>query len=402
MTRLALSILLCFAIAFTALTSVASAARHCPFCAAVSQTFTEEIETMDAVVIGELIKLPPKAKPGESSAEREAPKATFKIVEIVKGESLLRGAEKAGDVAKVQTIETIYFGDGKLGKPFLIMGVDPPKLMWSTPLQLTSRSRKYIPQLLALPKEGGARLEFFQKHLEDEDEMLARDAYDEFAKAPYPAVIALKSKMDHDRLVGWIQDPDIPASRRRLYLTMLGVCGTEKDLPMLEQLLKSEDRKKKAGLDAMIGCYLTLKGAEGLPLIEDLFLKNEKAEYADTYAAIMALRFHGSETDIIPRKRILQALRHMLDRPQLADLVIPDLARWKDWDSMPRLVQLFKDADDKSSWVRVPVINYLRACPMPESDEHIKELEKIDPAAVKRANTFFPFGGAAARPPAKS
>lgn len=390
MTRLAVSLCLLLALVCLSTTSTLSA---CPFCAAVSQTFTEEIDSMDAVVIGELVKLPPKADPDEDVANREAPKATFKIVQVVKGDTFLKGME---------TVQTIYFGDGKLGQPFLIMGVDPPKLMWSTPLQITARARKYIPQLLALPKEGPQRLEFFQQYLEDEDEMLARDAYDEFAKAPYPEVIALKEKMDHERLVYWIQDQDVPASRRRLYLTMLGVCGTEQDLPMLESMLKSEDRKAKAGLDAMIGCYLTLKGSEGMPLVEELFLKNDKAEYADTYAAIMALRFHGSETEVIPRKRLLQGLRFMLDRPQLADLVIPDLARWEDWDSMPRLVQLFKEADEKSSWVRVPVINYLRACPNPEAEKYITELEKIDPDAVKRANTFFPFGGAGGGKPAKS
>ena len=113
---------------------------------------------------------------------------------------------------------------------------------------------------------------------------------------------------------------------------------------------------------------------------------------ADTYAAIMALRFHGSETDVIPRERILQGLRHMLSRPRLADLVIPDLARWEDWSVMNQLVELFKDADEKTSWVRVPVINYLRACPDPVAKKHIALLEKIDPTAVKRANTFFAFG----------
>lgn len=400
MTRPALSFAILLALLCAAVTSNASA---CPFCAAVSQTFTEEIDSMDAVVVAELIKLPPKAKPTEDVTGREAPKATFKIVQIIKGEKFLKTRGSNGDVAKKETtIQTIYFGDGKLGKSFLIMGVDPPKLMWSTPLQITARARKYIPQLLGLPESGVNRLEFFQQHLEDEDEMLARDAYDEFAKAPYPDVIALKPKMDHKRINGWIQDQDIPASRRRLYLTMLGVCGSEKDLPMLEKMLRSEDRKTKAGLDAMIGCYLTLKGSAGMPLIEELFLKNEDAEYADTYAAIMALRFHGSETEVIPRKRILQGLRHMLDRPQLADLVIPDLARWQDWESMPKLVKLFKEADEKSSWVRVPVINYLRACPKPEAAKRIAELEKIDPAAVKRANTFFPFGGAGAGKPAKS
>jgi hypothetical protein len=208
--------------------------------------------------------------------------------------------------------------------------------------------------------------------------------------------------MRHDQLVDWIKDPDVPASRRRLYLTMLGICGGPKDVELLEKMLVSDDRKAKAGLDALIACYLTLKGPAGLELVEDLYLKNSASEYADTYAAIMAIRFHGSESTIIPKERLVQSLRFMLDRPQLADLVIPDLARWEDWGCMDKMVELFKTADEKSTWVRVPVINYLRACPKPEAKKHIEELEKVDPAAVKRANTFFPFGGSPAPAPAKN
>jgi hypothetical protein len=365
----------------------AGLAAACPFCSAVSQTFSEEMATMDAVVVAELVEPPPPARSDDPG--KELPKAKFKVAKVVKGESLVKPD---------QMIETIYFGEAPKGKPFLIMGVDPQNLMWSTPLLLSERAREYIPRLLTLPKEGAQRLEFFQEYLEDSDELLARDAYDEFAKAPYSAVIELKPKMKHDQLVAWIQNPDVPASRRRLYLTMLGVCGTSDDVSMLAQMLRSDDRKAKAGLDALIACYLTLQGPAGMELVEDLYLKNEKAEYADTYAAIMAIRFHGSETNVIPQERLVQSLRYMLDRPQLADLVIPDLARWEDWDVMPKMVELFKTADEKSSWVRVPVINYLRACPKPEAKEAIASLEKIDPAAVKRANTFFPFGGGAPVP----
>ena len=57
---------------------------------------------------------------------------------------------------------------------------------------------------------------------------------------------------------------------------------------------------------------------------------------------------------------------------------------------LEKLVSLFKNSDDKTSWVRVPVINYLRRCPLPEAKVHLKELEKLDPEAVKRANSFFP------------
>jgi hypothetical protein len=77
----------------------------------------------------------------------------------------------------------------------------------------------------------------------------------------------------------------------------------------------------------------------------------------------------------------------------LSDLVIPDLARWEDWESMDKLVRLFKDADEESSWVRVPVINFLRACPRPEAKAHLEELAKLDPESMQRANSFFPLGG---------
>jgi hypothetical protein len=181
---------------------------------------------------------------------------------------------------------------------------------------------------------------------------------------------------------------------------MLGVCGGKQDLPMLEELITSQDRQTRGALDALVAAYLTLKGPDGMPLVEELFLENKDAEYTDTYATIMALRFHGTEEKIIPRERLLAGIRLMLDRPQLADLVIPDLARWEDWSVMDRLVELFKTSNDESSWVRVPVINYLRACPRPEAKARLDELAKLDPETVKRANSFFPFAAAGAAPAA--
>ena len=45
------------------------------------------------------------------------------------------------------------------------------------------------------------------------------------------------------------------------------------------------------------------------------------------------------------------------------------------------------------------MVNYLRACPLPRAKELLKECEKIDPAAVKRANSFFPTTPATAPAP---
>jgi len=202
----------------------------------------------------------------------EVPRAKFRIVEIVKGQSIL---------SRKPMIETVYFGDAKQGKKFLITGVGPENLQWSTPLSLTDRAQAYILKLGKIAKAGSERLEFFQEYLEDQDDLLARDSYDEFAKAPYEAVHALKPKMMHDQLISWIKDANVPTSRRRLYFTMLGVCGTKGDVATLETYVKSSDRREKAGLDALIACYLMLNGPDGVPLVEDLYLKNRNAEYGD-------------------------------------------------------------------------------------------------------------------------
>ena len=348
-------------------------------------TFCEEIGQTDVAVIAKLVQVPPQSSdPSQNTTATIAP-AQFQIVEVLKGEEL---------VGKKKNFETLYFGAEPIGKEFLVTAInEKSKLAWATPIAVTPAVAPYIKAALTLPKEGADRLVYFQDFLEGNDEMLARDAYDEFGKAPYKDVLTLKDRMKHDQLIEWIKDPKISASHRRLYLTMLGVCGNSKDAEMLEEMLKDDSPAGKPGLDALAAAYLTLKGPDGVALIEDRFLKNKDAEYTETYAAIMAIRFHGQEEQIVPKKRLVEALRHMLDRPQLADLVIPDLARWQDWGSMDKLVQLFKESSDDTGWVRVPVINFLKACPLPEAKKQLAELAKIDPESVKRADSFFPLGG---------
>ena len=327
---------------------------------------------MDAVVIGSSLQ-------DASGRDAETGKVRMKVEKVLKGGDLVQ----AGD-----EIEAIYYGDGTVGRRFMLSGVDPPQMQWSC-LPVTPRSEAYVARITELPDDDLERLRFYYRHLQDGEAMLARDAYDEFAVAPYDSVKKLAPEMNHEQLVKWIRDPEMPTDRRRLYLTMLGVCGDEKDLPMLEEMLRSTTKSSRGGLDAMIACYLTLAGEKGLPLINELFLANNKAPYADTYQAIMAVRFHGTEGGVIPRSALVESLHHVLDRKDLADLVIPDLARWNDWSQIDRLVELFINADPDNNWVRVPVVNYLRACPEERAKAALKKVEEVDPESVRRANTFF-------------
>lgn len=348
-------------------------ASACPFCNAVSQTLRQEMAAMDAVVI---------ASATQSSLTRNADtgEVSMKIEAILKGDAFVTvGAE----------VNAIYYGEVSIGRRFMLSGVDPPNMQWSC-LPVNQRSEAYVKKVAELADaEPLDRLRFYYPFLQDEESMLARDAYDEFAVTPYEVVKSLAPEMNHDQLVEWIKDPETSTDRKRLFLTMLGVCGDAKDLPFLEEMLRSTQKSTRGGLDALIACYLTLAGEQGLPLVDELFLNNNDAAYADTYAAIMAVRFHGTEGDVIQRSALVESLHHVLGRKDLADLVIPDLARWSDWSQIDRLTELFISADPENNWIRVPVVNYLRACPLPEAEVALEKLSEVDPESVKRANTFF-------------
>jgi hypothetical protein len=363
---------------FAAAALSSSPSQACPFCNAVSQTLRQEMEAMDAVVIGQSI---------ESDAVRDKASGDVRMRVL----HMLKGGDDRKEGALVKNgdeVTAVYYGEVAEGRTFMLSGVDPPNLLWSC-LPLSEKAETYVKKIPTLSQDPIERLKFFYPYLQDEDPMLSRDSYDEFAITPYEDIKKLKPDLNHDELVQWLDDPELPTDRKRLYLTLLGVVGDKNDLPRLEQMLRSTQKSTQGGLDATIGCYLTLAGEEGLPLINELFMSNLKAPYADTYAAIMAIRFHGTEGDVIARSALTESLHPVLDRPDLADLVIPDLARWKDWSLVERMVKLFTDSDPENNWVRVPVVNYLRACPLPEAEAALDKLKQIDPESVRRANTFF-------------
>src|SRR4051794_16021923 len=392
----------------------------CPFCSVETQTLSEETRGADAVVLAKLVK---EAPASANAADPNSGTATFQIVEVLRGQESLTGTKEIG---------VVFFGDTSREKTYLVNGIGKEKIDWTTPLPLSAAAADYVKRLPTVPQNGADRLVFFQDYLEHTDPLLAQDSYDEFARAPYSELRDLKSRMKHDRVVKWVQDPEVSPSRRRLYLTMLGICGSKADVPMLEAMIASdfetmkpaieqmsrtalmmggpiglpvwidavqqEERRKKLGLDALVACYLILRGPDGLELVENRFLKNPHAEYTHIYSTIMALRFHGDEnTGVLPKERLLASMRLLLNNQDFADQVILDLSRWEDWSVLDRIVEMFKTSDSKG-YVRQPVVSYLTVASEQPGDVGTRakaamaELEKIDPETVKTARSLMAFG----------
>src|SRR4051794_7570307 len=409
-----------FVLAASAIGLAAAITVACPFCNVETQTLSEETRGADAVVLAKLLK---EAPASANAADPNSGTATFQIVEVLQGQEALKGTKEIG---------VVFFGDASREKTYLVNGIGKEKIDWTTPLPLSAAAVDYVKHLPTVPQNGADRLVFFQDYLEHADPLLAQDSYDEFARAPYSELKDLKPRMKHDRIVKWVQDPEVSPSRRRLYLTMLGISGSKADVPMLEAMIASdfdamkpaieqmsrtalmmggpiglpvwidavqqEERRKKLGLDALVACYLILRGPDGLELVENRFLKNPHAEYTHIYSTIMALRFHGDEnTGVLPKERLLASMRLLLNNQDFADQVILDLSRWEDWSVLDRIVEMFKTSDSKG-YVRQPVVSYLTVASEQPGDVGTRakaamaELEKLDPETVKTARSLMAFG----------
>lgn len=419
-------------------------AAACPFCAAESRTLTEEMADSSVVLLARL------ATPSDASSklagagippafvDPETGAARFTVDRVLIGDQLMKG---------VTEIDAIYFGEPNTEQSYFIRGVgEPPD--WAIPLPLSEVAAAYVPRLLELPEEGADRLAFFQQYLQHEDALLSQDAYDEFARASYQAVVDLGPRMDREELLEWIENPSVSPSRRRLFLLMLGVCGEPEDVAQLEEMLLSDarvlvpsieaataaaaalgaplstsliaeatrfgERQRKLGLDSLIACYLTLaaKHADAgtaLDRVDERYLIDRDVDYSNVYAALQALRFLGEErTDLVGRDRLLQSVRLLLNHPDFADQVIPDLARWEDWSVAYQLADMYEASFDESNpdrpikYVREPIITYFDVAAEqvgdvgPKAEELLARIEPIDEAVVERARSLRAFGSLAA------
>ncbi len=370
----------------------AGASSNCPFCSAVAATFTENIEASQVVVFARLVQPAPEIEVDEMFL----PKAEFEISTIHKGKEFV-------DIG--QRFKALLVGKYDVGQMFLVMGVDPPEIAWSTPLKANQNLMDYIDKLDEIPREGADRLAFFLPYLEHEDAILTYDAYDEFARCKYSDLHDLRDRLDPAVLMKWIADPDVPINRRRLYFTMLGVCGRPEDAEELERLIRSGDREKQAGLDALVASYLTLVGDRGLDVVDECFLKSADADDLQLLSVKAALTFHASEAKILSRERVIQSLRTFLERPAIADAVLPDLSRLEDWDAAERVAKLFDELE--TNFQKVMVVQFLQTCPRPEAKTFLQQIEQKAPDVIKKAKFLNDFdlgdgGQTEATPPEKT
>ncbi|MEM6777095.1 MAG: hypothetical protein AAF670_05530 [Planctomycetota bacterium] len=307
----------------------------------------------------------------------------MRVAEVIKGNPNL-----VDDLIEVASIEELPAADC-----FLHIGYGEAPTEWIHPNPMSSEAATYVRELRDLPNQGPVRLKYFLRHLRHANDLVATDAYNEFADATLKDIAALSAQIDRLWVISQLRDATVPVHRRRLCWTLLSQCGSEQDAALFDELLQQrrDNVTFDPGMDAAIGCFLTLGGECALARIERDYLENSEASYVDTFAAIGAIRVHGTELELFTRERLAASLRKVLGQPAIADLVISDLARWEDWSVVDRVSELFIDASEETCFVKPAAVMYLTTCPLPAADKSLERLRKHDPETVQAAEASMRF-----------
>jgi hypothetical protein len=221
-------------------------------------------------------------------------------------------------------------------------------------------------------------LRYFLPYLEHTNRQIADSAYSKIAGAPYEAIRLLDTGIKPKQLLTWIDDPQIPRKRKSLYITLLGVCGGRNESGILKKWIdEGWDHQDSDSLGALLTAHAELNGEDTIRFIEESYIQNRDRQLGELIAAVTALRVHAQADASISRSRI-QASFHLLlrERTPLAELIIEDFARWKDWSIAPKLMELHAGA--QQPWNNAMIIKYLKACPSSEAKQYLRNLMAID------------------------
>ncbi|NNJ26329.1 hypothetical protein [Alienimonas chondri] len=379
-----------------------TAALACPFCEAPGLTLSDQLAESDIVILGEWLEAD---RGGDAS-----PAFTRYLVK-----KSLKGPYMPGKKLKLRGYQS-----GELGETLLLTAGGGEFPEWDLPVPISADGFAYLKNNPGPDSPPEDRLRYYLKHLQHPDDLVASDAYGEFGNVPFEEVEAIKDELPREKLAVWILDPETDPSRLAFYGMLLGLCGEPGDADILRAKIFEGTDEFRIGIDGLMSGLLLLTGEEGLKELEDAKLRpkyipgpngepltDENGEpipvpFSEVYAAMQAVRFmwtYGG--DRIPAERLKEALRLQLAYSDLAEVVIADLSRWKDWAAMERIAGLYTKEGYDVPAVKRAIISYLLEAErdVPEdaaegpsepphvvaAKKHLAAIEAEDPELVKRA-----------------
>lgn len=383
-----------------------SALLACPFCLSPGQTWSEIVADAGVIALARLVSV----SEGENG---QPPFSIFEIHEIHKGAEiapktriiryddfvfgakgdlfLLRGGLAQPNAVRLD--ETFASEDDpqetppsgvRLASAEKTAADDRPSVFeWDLTQKVSDFTYRYIIEAPAPTSDAQQRLAYHHRFLEHADPLIAADAWGEFARCDYAQIKEFRPRLQAEPLRRWIAAKDISPERLGLYGMLLGLCGEPSDVEFLKQQIGPPGTEDlRFGVEGLMGGLLLLEKETGLSFLSKTRLQNLNASTLDCFATVQALQFVWEyEPELIPRRELRSAMHPMLERPELREIAIRDLARWEDWTIVPRLPGLYKEARQNDIGTCRAIAGFLLTCRKNTPDDdplHVAAVRILD------------------------
>lgn len=384
-------------------------------------TFKRWVEVSDAVVIARRI-VPAKRtpKPGE--------RVTCRVTAVLKKDAALKIGEK---IAFTYYKRKPWRPQMATGTLLLLLGDREKRgdtttpLSWEPHADASSSLAGYLRSAPGTRLTPAKRLAYFSRHLNHKEAPVALDAWHEFDKLyeyEHQAAIKFAEKMKPDLIRSKLTNGKLPSKYIRLCGILLGLCGTDKDAVVLQRQVVRLPNQYLPDRDGLMIGYLLLTGERGLDILDRTKLatkwvvdrtgkpvlkkdgKRIPLPWWESYSALSAVDDLGECFPAhIRRKRILRSIRLPLQNPEINELVISYLSRWKDWSVQDRLMKSYEEKNFVKPSTKRAIVRYFLLCErdLPKGKpaklpahvriarKHLRKLRRIDPKTVKQAERFF-------------
>jgi hypothetical protein len=360
-------------------------------CPAPYRPLAEQAQHADVIASASWVSVDQKESPFDA-------RTSFRLAEVVRSS---KWTAKPGELVSIPA-----FTAGKRNQLFLLLGrFRSGRLEWDDPLPWNADRGRYLRDAPLPTARVRRQISFFARHLDAKDAMIAEDAHHVLDHFRYRDLIQHADVLPRDSLRKLLANPHTPRNRKLLFGMLLGFCGRPADAMLLETIMLRNPAADEVRLEiegVMTG-YLWLTGKAGLQRLEETKLLDGSEEFSERYFAMSAVRFLlDNGKGRIERERLLQSLRHLLDDTDIAELVVHNLARHKDWSVQDRLMKKFGDprygkpfrraavkfmlhceADAAKTRDGKPPLHVLRA------RAYLRQMEHRDPQAFAAAKRWF-------------
>jgi hypothetical protein len=220
------------------------------------------------------------------------------------------------------------------------------------------------------------------KHFDDADPYVADEAFMVFAKSDDKVIAEIAKKLSPVSLRKLVKNPDMESERLSMFAFLLGACGNNDDAELLRSLLKDQSPRMNKAFEGVLAGYVTMRPKEGWAALE-ASVKDDKQSFLRRYATLRTLRFFYASKPKETGPQVLHNLSLAIAQPDIADMAIGDLCKWKRWEHTALIVSCWDKKSYNSPITKQGLVRYALACPEPAARAMLDRARREDPDLVK-------------------